>query len=110
VLALVSAAVALYSRELVALLGAIGYGLHAAGLAPPLILGLWWPRATAAAVVASGVVTVTGSIYFFMAQQLGYASRFGWWIPSNGFPSVGLVMLLSFAVFVADRLVTPPRR
>jgi sodium/proline symporter len=109
VLALASAAVAFYSRELVALLGAIGYGLHAAGLAPPLILGLWWPRATAAAVVASGVVTVAGSIYFFMAQQLGYAAQYGWWIPANGFPSVGLVMLLSFAVFVAVSLMTPPR-
>jgi Na+/proline symporter len=109
VLALASAAVAFYSRELVALLGAIGYGLHAAGLAPALILGLWWPRATASAVVASGVVTVAGSIYFFMAQQLGYAAQYGWWIPAHGFPSVGLVMLLSFAVFVGVSLMTPPR-
>jgi Na+(H+)/acetate symporter ActP len=109
VLALVSAAVAFYSRELVALLGAIGYGLHAAGLAPSLILGLWWPRATAAAVVASGVVTVCGSIYFFMAQQLGYAAQHGWWVPAHGFPSVGLVMLVSFAVFVIVSLATPPR-
>jgi sodium/proline symporter/sodium/pantothenate symporter len=109
VLALASAAVAFYSRELVALLGAIGYGLHAAGLAPALILGLWWPRATASAVVASGVVTVVGSIYFFMAQQLGYAAQYGWWIPAHGFPSVGLVMLLSFTVFVGVSLMTPPR-
>jgi Na+/proline symporter len=110
VLALTSGAVAFYSRELVALLGAIGYGLHAAGIAPALILGLWWPRATASAVVASGLVTITGSIYFFMAQQLGYAARHGWWIPAHGFPSVGLVMLLSFAVFVAVSLMTPPPR
>jgi Na+/proline symporter len=109
ILALLSAAVAIYSRELVAMLGAIGYGLHAAGLAPALILGLWWPRATAAGVVASGVVTVVGSVYFFLAQQLGYAARHGWWIPAHGFPSVGLVMLLSFAVFVAVSLATPPR-
>jgi Na+/proline symporter len=109
VLALASAAVALYSRELVALLGAIGYGLHAAGIAPALILGLWWPRATASAVVASGIVTVAGSIYFFIAQQLGYAASHGWWIPAHGFPSVGLVMLLSFAVFVVVSLMTPPR-
>jgi Na+/proline symporter len=108
-LALASAAVAFYSRELVALLGAIGYGLHAAGLAPALILGLWWPRATGAAVAASGVVTVAGSIYFFMAQQLGYAAQHGWWIPAHGFPSVGLVMLLSFVTFVATSLATPPR-
>jgi Na+/proline symporter len=109
VLAVSSAAVAFYSRELVALLGAIGYGLHAAGLAPALILGLWWSRATAAAVVASGVVTLVGSIYLFMAQQLGYAAQYGWWIPAHGFPSVGLVMLASFAVFVVASLLTPPR-
>jgi len=109
VLALASASVAFYSRELVALLGAIGYGLHAAGLAPALILGLWWPRATAAGVVASGIVTIAGSIYFFMAQQLGYAAAYGWWVPSHGFPSVGLVMLLSFATFISVSLATPPR-
>jgi sodium/proline symporter len=109
VLALASAAVAFYSRELVALLGAIGYGLHAAGLAPALILGLWWPRATAAGAVASGIVTVAGSIYFFMAQQLGYAAAYGWWVPSHGFPSVGLVMLVSFATFIGVSLATPPR-
>jgi cation/acetate symporter len=108
-LAIASGLVAFYSRELVALLGAVGYGLHAAGIAPALVLGLWWPRATAAAVVASGVVTVGGSVYFFMAQQLRYAATYGWWVPSQGFTSVGLVMLLSFAVFVAVSFLTPPR-
>jgi sodium/proline symporter len=110
ILALVSAAVAFYSMELVALLGAIGYGLHAAGIAPALILGLWWPRATPAGVVASGVMAVGGSVYFFVAQQLGYAAQHGWWVPAHGFPSVGLVMLLSFAIFVVVSLATPPRR
>jgi SSS family transporter len=108
VLAVVSGALAYYSRELVALLGAVGYGLHAAAIAPVLILGRWWSRATASGVVASGVVAIGGSVYFFIAQQLGFAVSHGWWVPSHGFPSVGLVMLVSFIVFVVVSLLTRP--
>lgn len=108
VLALASGGLALWSRELVALLGAIGYGLHAAALAPTLILGLHWPRANATGVVASALVAIAGSIYFFIAQQLGFAASHGWWVPPHGFPSVGLVMLLSFIVFVVATLVSGP--
>jgi Na+/proline symporter len=109
ILALVSGGLALWSRELVALLGAIGYGLHAAALVPTLVLGLRWARATGAGVVASAVVAIGGSIYFFIAQQLGFAARYGWWIPSHGFPSVGLVMLLSLITFVVVSFTTQPR-
>jgi len=108
VLALASGAVAVLSSELVALLGAIGYGLHAAALVPVLVLGLRWPRATATGVVASATVAVVGSIYFFMAQQLGLAASRGWWVPGHGFPSVGLVMLLSLITFVVASLVSQP--
>lgn len=108
VLAIVSAALALWSRELVALLGAIGYGLHAAALVPALVLGLWWPRATAAGVIASTTVAIGGSIYFFMAQQLGFAARYGWWVPAHGFPSVGLVMLVSLMTFVIASFLSQP--
>lgn len=111
VLAILSGGLALWSRELVALLGAIGYGLHAAALVPTLVLGLWWPRATAAGVVGSAVVAIAGSIYFFIAQQLGFAASRGWWVPAHGFPSVGLVMLLSLITFVVVSFATPvPRR
>jgi Na+(H+)/acetate symporter ActP len=89
VLAIASAGLALWARELVALLGAIGYGLHAAALVPALVLGLWWPRATAGGVVASTAVAIGGSIYFFIAQQLGFAARHGWWVPAHGFPASG---------------------
>jgi Na+(H+)/acetate symporter ActP len=71
-----------------------------------LLLGLWWSRATAAGVVASGTVAIVGSIYFFMAQQLGFASSHGWWVPAHGFPSVGLVMLVSFITFLVVSLLT----
>jgi Na+/proline symporter len=107
-LALAAGGLALWSRELVALLGAIGYGLHAAALAPTLVLGLHWRRATAAAAVASATVAIVGSVYFFAAQQLGFAASRGWWVPGHGFPSVGLVMLLSFITFIVVSLVTEP--
>lgn len=110
VLALVSAALAVWSRELVALLGAIGYALHAAALVPALVLGLRWERATGTGVIASASVAIAGSIYFFMAQQLGFATSRGWWVPSGGFPSVGLVMLLSMMTFVVASFCRRPRR
>jgi Na+/proline symporter len=108
VLAVASGVLALWSRELVALLGAIGYGLHAAALVPTLALGLRWARATAAGVVASGSVAVVGSVYFFIAQQLGFANSHGWWLPTGGFPSVALVMLVSLMTFVAVSFMTRP--
>jgi Na+/proline symporter len=108
VLALAAGAIAFWSRELVALLGAIGYGLHAAALVPTLVIGLHWSRATAAGVVASTLVAVAGSIYFFIAQQLGLAASRGWWTPSHGFPSVALVMLLSLITFVVASFISQP--
>jgi len=106
---LTAGALALLSGEFIALLGAIGFGLHAAALVPPLVLGLHWPRANATGVIASVSVAVIGSIYFFLAQQMGFAPRFGWWVPAHGFASVALVMLLSFATFVVATLAGPAR-
>jgi Na+/proline symporter len=108
VLAIVAGLLAVVSRELVALLGAIGYGLHAAALVPTLVIGLHWRRSTAGGVVASVVVAVVGSIYFFMAQQLGFAANHGWWVPAHGFASVGFVMILSMLTFIVASLVTQP--
>jgi Na+/proline symporter len=105
VIALASGAVAIISDEFIALLGTIGFGLHAAGLVPTLVLGLHWPRANAQAVIASTVVAIGGSLYFFFAQQLGFAARYGWWVPGRGFASVALVMLLSLMTFVVATLV-----
>ena len=108
VLAIVAGLLAVASRELVALLGAIGYGLHAAALVPTLVIGLHWRRSTAGGVVASAVVAVIGSIYFFIAQQLGFAANHGWWVPAHGFASVGFVMILSMLTFIVASLATQP--
>jgi Na+(H+)/acetate symporter ActP len=75
---------------------------------PTLVLGLRWPRATAGGVVASAAVAIGGSIYFFVAQQLGFAASRGWWVPAHGFPSVGLVMLLSLITFVVASFLSQP--
>jgi sodium/proline symporter/sodium/pantothenate symporter len=109
-LALLAGWLALWSQELVGLLGAVGYGLHAAALVPTLALGLHWQGATAAGVVASASVAVGGSVYFFLAQQIGFAASHGWWVPAHGFPSVGLMMLLSFITFIAVSLFTADER
>jgi Na+(H+)/acetate symporter ActP len=66
------------------------------------------PRANAAGVVASTLTAMAGSIYFFIAQQLGFAASHGWWVPPHGFPSVGFVMLLSFIVFIVASLLVSP--
>lgn len=104
VVSLGAGGLALVSGEFIALLGAIGFGLHAAALVPTLVLGLYWPRANATGVVASVAVAIGGSIYFFLAQQLGLAASLGWWVPVNGFASVALVMLLSFLTFIVATL------
>ena len=105
IVSLVAGGVALVSGEFIALLGAIGFGLHAAALVPTLVLGLHWPRANATGVVASVAVSIVGSVYFFLAQQLGLAERLGWWVPQHGFASVALVMLVSFVTFVVATMV-----
>jgi sodium/proline symporter len=109
VIALGAGGVALVSGEFIALLGAIGFGLHAAGLVPTLIFGLHWRRANASGVIASSVVAIGGSIYFFVAQQLELASSHGWWVPESGLASVAMVMLLSLLTFVVATVVTQPR-
>lgn len=100
VISLGAGAVALVSGEFIALLGAVGFGLHAAALVPTLVLGLHWPRANASGVIASVSVAILASVYFFLAQQLGMAEKLGWWVPQHGFASVALVMLVSFATFI----------
>ena len=105
VVSLGAGGLALVSGEFIALLGAIGFGLHAAALVPTLVLGMYWPRANADGVIASVTVAIVGSIYFFLAQQLGFATRLGWRVPEGGFASVALVMLLSLLTFVSASIV-----
>jgi SSS family transporter len=109
IVSLVAGGVALVSGEFIALLGAVGFGLHAAALVPTLVLGLHWPRANTAGVVASVAVSIAGSIYFFLAQQLGLAASLGWWVPQHGFASVALVMLVSFLTFIVATLLGQSR-
>jgi len=109
IISLAAGALALVSREFIALLGAVGFGLHAAALVPTLVLGLRWPRANAAGVITSVIVSVVGSVYFFIAQQLGFAASHGWWLPGHGFASVALVMLLSFLSFILASLLSQGR-
>ncbi len=100
--------VAWYSNEFVALLGAVGFGLHAAALVPAFAIGLHWRRSTGAGVVASVATTIVGFGYFFLADQMGLAANQGWWLPSSGFYWVALMMMASMLVFIVVSYLTSP--
>ena len=53
ILAIVAAMFALYLNDLVALLGAFGWGTFAAALVPTIAIGFNWKRATAPAAIAA---------------------------------------------------------
>lgn len=107
-LAVAAGVVAWFSNEFVALLGAVGFGLHAAALVPAFAIGLHWRRSTGAGVVASVATTLVGFGYFFLADQMGLARSLGWWLPSSGFYWVAMVMMLSMLVFIIVSYLTTP--
>lgn len=66
-LAVASAIVALYSGDLVALLGAFGWGTFAAGLVPVIAIGLNWKRASPLA----ANVAIASSLFVNFGLRLG---------------------------------------
>lgn len=103
ILSVVAAGIALYSHyvsnSFVAILGAFGWATFAAGLAPALIFGLNWKRASARAAVVSIILSlgVNFGIKLFgitlpFAMDPGYAS-----------------FLASFILFVGLSLMEKPR-
>ncbi len=104
VLSVIAAFIALYAfyinDTLVALLGAFGWGTFAAALAPVLILGLNWRRASPRAAVV--VITVSLVINFGF-QVLGMSLPWG---VSPGF----LALLVSFILFIAISFLDKPQK
>jgi len=66
-LAIASALVALYTGDLVALLGAFGWGTFAAGLVPVIAIGLNWKRASARA----ANIAIASSLFVNFGLRLG---------------------------------------
>lgn len=99
ILSVVAATIALYSGQLVALLGAFGWGTFAAALVPVVLIGLNWKQASARAAIAS--ISISLAINF--AIQL-WAIEIPYGI-SGGF----LAMLSSMIIFIGVSLLEKPR-
>jgi SSS family transporter len=98
VLAVGSAIFVLYSRQdLVALLGAFGWGTFAAALVPAVAIGFNWKRATA---TAANVAIVTSLVVNFGIEVFGLAIPYG---ITGGF----VALLLSLTLFFGISLASP---
>ncbi len=96
-LGIVAMTFALYSGEMVALLGAFGWGTFAAAIVPTVAIGLNWQRATgrAACVAIVSSLLVNFSIKAFAIP-----------IPLN-IDSGAIALLISIILFVGVSLLTP---
>ena len=98
-LAVGSAIFVLYSRQdLVALLGAFGWGTFAAALVPTVVIGFNWKRATA---TAANVAIATSLLVNFGIEVFGVAIPYG---INGGF----VALLLSMTLFFGISLASPP--
>ena len=98
-LAVGSAVFVLYSRQdLVALLGAFGWGTFAAALVPTVVIGFNWKQATA---TAANVALVTSLLVNFGIEVFGLVIPYG---INGGF----VALLLSMTVFFGISLASPP--
>ncbi len=99
VLSLVAAAIALSSGQLIAILGAFGWGTFAAALVPVVLIGLNWKQASARAAIASITVSLIINFAIQIFQiQIPYAI-------SGGF----LAMLTSMILFIGLSLLEKPK-
>ncbi len=99
VLSVVAASIALFSGQLIALLGAFGWGTFAAALVPVVLIGLNWKQASARAAIAA----ISVSLLINFVIQLWQIH-----IPYNisgGF----LAMLTSMILFIAISMMEKPK-
>jgi len=98
-LSVLAAGFALLSDQLVALLGAFGWGTFAAALVPVVLIGLNWKQASAkAAVVAISVSLLINFVIQLWQVQIPYGI-------SGGF----LAMLTSMILFIVVSLMEKPK-
>jgi Na+/proline symporter len=97
---IVAALFALYIGELVALLGAFGWGTFAAALVPVVAIGLNWKRATA---LAANVAIISSIVMNF---GIKLASRnYGFKVP-HSIDTGALALLVSLTLFFAISLLS----
>lgn len=99
ILSLIAAAIALSSGQLIALLGAFGWGTFAAALVPVVLIGLNWKQASARAAIAAISVSLLINFAIQLWQiQIPYAI-------SGGF----IAMLTSMILFIGLSLMEKPK-
>lgn len=98
-LGVLSMVFALYLGDMVALLGAFGWGTFAAALVPTVAIGLNWPRATS---TAACVAIVSSLIVNFAVKALGIT------MPLN-VDSGAVALLVSMVLFFAVSLLSPKK-
>lgn len=99
-LSIIAASIALFSGQLIALLGAFGWGTFAAALVPVVLIGLNWKQASARAAITA----IGASLLINFAIQLWQIQ-----IPYNisgGF----LAMLTSMILFIGISLLEKPAK
>ncbi len=97
-LALVAALIALYTGDLVALLGAFGWGTFAAGLLPVLAIGLNWKRANA---LAANVAIISSLFVNFGLRGLDIRLPYG---IDHG----AAALVVSLVLFLSISFLTKP--
>ena len=93
---LLVAALHLSGGGLIAFLGTLGFGAFAAALAPALLLGLTWERATAA---AAGLSMAAGLLTLFALELL---------LPETAPPPAALAMAVGFGTLAVVSLLSRP--
>jgi SSS family transporter len=98
ILVAVSASFALYYGDLIALLGAFGWGTFAAALVPTVAIGFNWKRATA---TAANVAIVTSLVFNFTVKLAD------WKLP-YGISEGAVSLLISLTLFFGISLLSKP--
>ncbi|MDE2879077.1 hypothetical protein [Candidatus Palauibacter soopunensis] len=101
-LAISAALVALYSGDLVALLGVFGWGTFAAGLVPVIAIGLNWKRAN----VLAANVAIASSLLINFGLRSGFG--FGAVRLPYGVDHGAAALLVSLVLFLSISFLTKP--
>lgn len=98
IISIIAAMIALYSGDLVAILGAFGWGTFAAALVPVIAIGLNWRRATPTAAI---VAIVSSLLINFGLKVFGVA------IPYNIDPGA-IALAFSLCAFITISVLSKP--
>lgn len=94
----VTTAISIKPITLVGWLGLASWGLYAATLTVPLVMGLWWKRGTTPAAIAASLVGLVGGISLFTLKMLK--------IYTLKMDPMGVAFIAAFIVYIVVSLMT----